>query len=360
MNDNAENLNQPDVLQGRWRSIETKFDEFANCLRRESEFATGQLKQRIMRVVKLLGQQPTRDEVLANRDALEMLLPMLGDRNDSATVETSVRMGVQRIAGNDVYRRNWLQLFWYPALVAVCAFFVCVLLSFTLAPEFEATVLEITGFGISSQGKFFPWVTRLSLGIASFLRVMWIPITVLVCTAVVVIGWINLRGRKSSSSGLGWWDDRNISVRGAVAVWTSHLASLLQVGVPQADAFDIASREAPKMSLRNLSSTLAGRERIISDSQRRPYFPLSKYAMLDHALQMAVGPAKVASLQEVARYYRDRDRFVSTWWMAWFSTGLLWMMGFLVLGIFLAMFIPLSDLIRAITGLTGGVSGLGN
>ena len=88
MNDNAENLNQPDVLQGRWRSIETKFDEFANCLRRESEFAKGQLKQRIMRVVKLLGQQPTRDEVLANRDALEMLLPMLGDRNDSATVET--------------------------------------------------------------------------------------------------------------------------------------------------------------------------------------------------------------------------------------------------------------------------------
>jgi len=353
MTDEAEKLDASEVLSGRWNAVQTQFDDVADCLRRESEFATGRLKLRIVRVVELLKTQPRCDEVLANRDALEILLPLLNNRSDSPSVVSSVRKGVQGIAANDVYRRNWLQLFWYPALVTIVAFFVSVLLSFTLAPQFEATVLEFTKFGVEPQSRLLPLATRITLGAAGFLRAMWIPISLFVCVAVVVVWWFNKRGRIHNRSGLGWWDDQNISVRGAVAVWANHLASLLQVGVGQTEAFDIASREAPKMALRKLSAAMAGRDRIIGDNQATSYFPLRKYAMLDHALQQVAGPAKVASLQEVARYYRDRDRYVSTWWMSWVSTGLLWLVGLMVLWYFFALFLPLRQLIGILSGLTG-------
>lgn len=361
MADEAEKLDATKALAGRWHAVQPQFDVIADCLRRESEFATGRLKLRISRVVELLQKQPKCDEVLANRDALEMLLPLLDNRSESPSVESSVRKGVQRVAGSDVYRRNWLQLFWYPALVIIVAFFVSVLLSFTLAPEFEATIHEFTQFGVEPQADLLPAVTRISLGAAGFLRVMWIPISIFVSATVVGIWWCNRRGRIHNPSGLGWWDDQNISVRGAVAVWANHLANLLQVGVGQTEAFDIASREAPKMSLRKLSAALAGRDRIVDDGPNRSYFPLRKYAMLDHALRQVAGPAKVVSLQEVARYYRDRDRYVSTWWMSWLSTALLWFVGLLVLWYFLAMFLPLKELISILSGLTNiGVQGLGN
>ena len=360
MSAGGDNLNDPNLFQIHWHAVEAKFDDIADCLRRESEFATGRLKLRIARVYEMLESQPTRDEILANRDTLEMLLPLLVKHGGSVPVETSLRAGVKKIAGNHVYRRNWLPLFWYPALVVVLAFFVCVISSFTLAPQFEVAVLESAKLEIAQGGSSLPWETRFSLATASFLRAMWIPITVVVCLAVVALWWINRRGRVFNRSGLGWWDDQSVSVRGAVAVWASHLASLLQVGVPQVEAFEIASREAPKLALRNLSLALAERDRFSKQVQRRPYFPVRKYAMLDHALQMGPGSAKIASLREVAHYYQDRDRYVSTWWMAWLSTALLWLTGGLVFGIFMAIFLPLKGLITSLTGLTGVPVGLGN
>ena len=357
MSAGTDNLNDSNFLPTDWHAVEAQFDNIADCLRRESEFATGRLKLRIVRVYEMLEGEPTRDEILANRDALEMLLPLLVKRVGNVTVETALRTGVQRIAGNDVYRRNWLQLFWYPALVVILAFFVCVVSSFTLAPQFEAAVLGGVTIENPQRAFFSPWETRFSLATASVLRAMWIPITVVACLAVVALWWINRRGRLQNRSGFGWWDDQSVSVRGAVAVWASHLAGLLQVGLTQVEAFEIASHEAPKSELRNLSLALAGRDRLPNQVQRRHYFPLRKYALLDYALQMEPGAAKIASLREVARYYRDRDRYVSTWWMAWLSTALLWMAGGLVYGIFLAIFLPLKGFI---TGLTGVPVGLGN
>ena len=112
MTDDAEELNAAETLADRWSAVQSQFDDVADCLQRESEFSTGRLKLRIARVVELLQGQPTRDEVLANRDALEILLPLLDNRKESSSVESAVRKGVQGVAGNDVYRRNWLELFW--------------------------------------------------------------------------------------------------------------------------------------------------------------------------------------------------------------------------------------------------------
>ena len=363
MNDHEkEFLHDAGVLQMSWRDIESHLGDFSQCLERESEFASGRLKLRIMRVLSLLQSEPSLEEILAHRDALAALLPLLTHRDQEISIESAVRKGVQRIAGNDVYRRNWLQLFWYPALVTIIAFFVCVLLSFTAAPEFELTLQEFakTSGDVQIKSEQFPWVTRFSLGAASFLRVMWLPIVLLFLFLTVGIRWINNLGRKNNPSGLGWWDDRNVSVRGALAIWSDHLSSLLQVGVSQTDAFQLASREAPKKSLRQLSAVLAARDRMDVDNQFKPYFPLRKYALLDYALKLNPLPAKAATLQEVSAYYRDRDRHVSTWWMSWLSSALLWLTGVLVLLIFLSVFIPLQHLISEITGLVSGVVGIGN
>ncbi len=360
MSQGADNLNGPNVPQTDWAAVESKLDDVVDCLRRESAFATGHLKLRITRVQELLAQQPTRDEILVNRDALEMLLPLLVEQNGDVTAETTVRAGVERIAGNDVYRRNWIQLFWYPVLVLICAFLVCVILSFNVAPQFEAVVKEYGGFGFQPDRRDFPWVTRFSFATASFLRTMWIPITLAAFVAGIAVCWINKSGRRNNPSGFGWWDDQNVSVRGAVAVWANHLASLLQAGVTQLEAFEIASREAPKPALRSLSLALAQRDRLTRDNQLQHYFPLRKYAMLDHVLKMTPGRAKVVGLREVARYYRDRDRYVSTWWMSWLSTALLWMVGAIVFGIFMAMFVPLNGIISGLSGLTGAPPGFGN
>jgi len=344
----------PHFLQSRWQEIENQFHEVVDCLQRESRFATGRLKVRVARVIEFLGSQPERDAVLANRDALSMLLPLLTSQNNSESVESLVRKGVRRIAGNDVYRRNWLQLFWYPALVMIVAFFVCVFLSFAVAPKFEATLL---GMGLSmdfsfDDGRRLPWLTRLSFAVASFLRTLWIPIVVLGFAAAIGIWWINKWGRRNNPSGLGWFDDQNISVRAALAIWSGHLAGLLEIGVSQTEAFEIASRDTPKRSLRNLSSALASRDRVTGANEQRPYLPLRKYAMLDYALKETTLPAKVVALEEVSRYYRDRDRYVSTWWMAWVSSAMLWMIGLSVFGVAIAFFSPLRDMITGLTGLT--------
>jgi len=357
LKDNTDISNEP--LSQRWREVEDQFDDVVDCLRRESKFATGQLRLRLERVVELLDRNPTRDDVLANRDALATLHLLLDNQNGPVSVEFSVRKGVQRIAGNDVFRRNWLQLFWYPVLVVIAAFFVCVFLSFTVAPDFEKTLGGFANVSNNFQIETvqFHWVTRSALAIASFLRAMWIPIVVLSCAATGFIWWVNRTGRKTNSSGLGWWDERSISVRAALAIWSEHLASLLSIGVSQTDAFEIAKRDVPMASLRNFSTVLAERDRVIGQSEPMPYLPLRQYALLDHALKLNSLPAKVAALREVSIYYRDRDRYVSTWWMAWLSSAMLWMTGALVLGIFLAIFLPLHALIRDIAGLVAPLVG---
>jgi len=218
----------------------------------------------------------------------------------------------------------------------------------------EATLL---GMGLSmdfsfDDGRRLPWLTRLSFAVASFLRTLWIPIVVLGFATVVVIWWINKWGRRNNPSGLGWFDDQNISVRAALAIWSGHLAGLLEIGVSQTEAFEIASRDTPKRSLRNLSSALASRDRVTGANEQRPYLPLRKYAMLDYALKETTLPAKVVALEEVSRYYRDRDRYVSTWWMAWVSSAMLWMIGLSVFGVAIAFFSPLRDMITGLTGLT--------
>ena len=341
-----------------WPVIESKLNGFADCLERESEFASGRLKLRINRVLLLLKSKPQREEVLANRDALAVVLPLLIHDDEDISIESAVRKGVQRIACSDVYRRNWLQLFWYPGLVLIIAFFVCVLLSFTAAPSFESILEQ---FGFRTQDPRFPLSTRFSLGVASFLRVLWLPISMVLLLAAISLGWMNHSGRKNNSSGLGWWDDRNVSVRGALAIWSDHLASLLQVGVSQTDAFELASRDAPKRSLRQLSEVLAERDKVSDENTLRPYFPLQKYAMLDHALKLKASPAKVATLREVSIYYRNRDRYISTWWMSWLSLAMLWLTGAMVFVIFQSIFSPLNFIVRDITGAVSGVvSGIGN
>ena len=353
-------------------ALQRHLGDVVGCLERESSFSSGRLKVRLTRVVNFLRQNPNLDQVLQHRDALALLLPIFNAAtpDDSAArldadpltrgkVEIAVRSGVQRISETSVYRRNWLQLFWYPALVLIVAFFVSVILSFTVALEFEGLLQNL--FGGNQNIQLFtvrtPWLTQLVLAIASFLRLAWATITFLSCVAIFVAAWANYRQRRQSESGLGWWDDQNISVRGALAIWSDHLSSLLKVGVSQTEAFEIVSRESPKMSLRKLSSALADRDKAVASDAVKPYFPLRKYALLDHALNQNSLPAKTTALDEVAFYYRHRDQFVSTWWMSWGSTAMLWLTGLAVLGLFLAIFLPFYSFIR---GLTGAVSGLGN
>lgn len=366
MKDANQHLNAPMnamVMRDHWTSVQARLNDVLNCLERESTFASGQLKLRLTRVAEFLEQDPDCDDVLNNRDALALLLPVwdvvAGQGGVSVAsrgeVEIAVRQGVLRIAATSVYRRNWLQLFWYPAVVLSVALVVSVVLSFMVAPQFKAMLEDMymfVGAGkANGNPEWLPWITRLAFSIAGFLRLAWPGIAIGFGVLIFAVFWINRQQRRRRASGLGWWDDQNISVRGALAVWSDHLANLLKAGTPQTEAFAVASGGNPKEALRKLSSALAERDRAITDGDVKPYFPLQKYAMLDHALKQDSLTDKSTALEEVAFYYRNRDRFVSTWWMSWISTALLWMTGAIVLLLFLAMFLPLYGTIRALSGL---------
>jgi hypothetical protein len=347
----------PVELVERWAEIEAHLDDIVECLDRESILGTGALANRVDAVSHLLKTSPRLKAVLSNRDTLQLLLPLISGSMESTTIahsiESSVRNGVQRIAHNEVYRRRWLQLFWYPIAVVIVAFFVCVLLSFIAAPELERLLRQLAGLdGVAgSSVTDFPWVTQLFFGVAKVLRSLWVGIIVLVAAAAIGACWVNRRGRMRNASGSGWWDEYSVSVRGALAVWADHVASLLTVGIGSADAFRFASAQALKYPLRNLSNALAVRERVVG-TQKQRYFPLRKYAMLDQALKLESPLAKITALEEVSRYYADRDREVSTWWLAWASSAILWMTGALVFFMFIAMFLPIRGVISGLTGAT--------
>lgn len=351
MNDPNTIVTLPKQLQTDWTIVSSVIGDVVDCLERESVFASGHLKMRLEQLIIFLQQTPRCEEVLANPDALAIFLPMLTDRSvsdnnrtqtapDRGIVESAVRQGVDRISRNDVYRRNWLQLFWYPGLVALVALIVCIFLSISVAPQFEALAIEMTQ-GIAPQNDAgevrLPWQSKIVFSIAAILRQCWWMIF-----AGIGIGtWAgvsaNSKGRKEATH-LGWWDDKTISVRGAIAVWADHLSSLMRAGLNQTDAFTVASQRALKKNLRQLSSVLAKRDQATRSGEQRPYFPLRKYAMIDHALSETDPNAKLEALDEVAFYYRNRDQQVSTWWISWVSTGLLWSMGLVVIGILIPIY----------------------
>lgn len=376
-------------LESNWSTVTSAMGDVVECLERESIFATGHLKTRLQDLVEFLGQEPSCDEVLANADALVMLLPLLGHPQhgkellpeamvESApmpsspklsspkrsspklsspipplAVESVVRYGVGRIDRRAVYRRNWLQLFWYPASVALVALAICIFLSIKVAPQFEIAITEfVKGFDEMEIDDPYqlPMLTQIVFSAGAFLRSYGLLMLIVAGVAAWWLRRANMQGRRGPAK-LGWWDDRTISVRGAVAVWADHMASLLHAGVDQTDAFTIASGQAPKRNLRRLSAVIARRDQALNPDDDRQYFPLKKYAMVDYALSENFLPAKIEALEEVAFYYRNRDQLVSVWWISWVSTGLLWLMGLLVLVMFLAVLMPLHDLGQFLTSL---------
>jgi len=68
-----------------------------------------------------------------------------------------------------------------------------------------------------------------------------------------------------------------------------------------------------------------------------------RYPLIYNSFSLNDRPAKIAILEETARYYR--------WWLAWLSKAIIFLIGAVLLYVVASMFLPLLSII---SGLTGG------
>lgn len=344
-----------DRLEDRWSGVQKIRHEFAAEI---DQMAAG-LPQRPRKKLRSLGQWfrgPARFEDALNRpDVFAICFPLLkadsagqdavADIGD-ADLPQAVRAGFQTLAGHGAGRRRWFAVMLYPMLLLICVAVLGIGFSFWLARDFESMFTE---FGIQ-----LPAATRLTLSVAKLVRDGWMVGAFGLAAVALLCLVMNRRGRDRRPFGLTWTDQQLMNNRNVVASWAWHVSLLLESGLSQNDAINIAGGASGVAWLRRSSTTWTRRDQSVhspgSPVRDRVILFLPKYELLNSVIEQPRSNGQMALLREVAAHYWDRDRSASDWWIEFLVAWFIWIVGAAIVLMVMSLFMPL---LAVITGLTG-------
>ncbi len=234
----------------------------------------------------------------------------------------------------------------YPSVILSIAFGVVVIILWKVIPVFR-TLFE--GFNVE-----LPLLTRMVIGLSSFLQSYFVLIAVF-----AVIGVMGVRSYYKTDKGRLSIDALLLRVpiigeilrKIAVARFTRTLATLLSSGVPILEGLDITAKTAGNAILENVVRQLRRsieEGKTISDPMRQSnFFP----TMVTQMVSVGETTGELDTmLTKVADYYEEEVDVVVANLLTILEPVMLVILGVIVGGIVIAMYMPLFKLIQVLSG----------
>jgi type IV pilus assembly protein PilC len=300
------------------------------------EMPSGRRRRELTEVCGILSRGEVEAATAALATAPEYWIPLIGSTagsNDSAAV---LRNFIAESQQADETRRQWWTLLAYPLFLIGFATLVLVLLSYMVVPTFQSIFED---FGLELP-RLTLWIINVSEWLTTGAPFLLIGVLLIAVATAIQLGGPVL------SEWFGNWFGRSTSM----ARFAGSTADLLAGGIETPDALRIAGRTAKGGRLQRASQTLASLlesgDVAIAERWRGPVTATIFYAVTAE-LPMA---ARIRLLQEIANCYVDRARSQVSWNQGILGPLTIFIVGFVVALVALALFLPLIDLINNLAG----------
>ncbi len=243
-------------------------------------------------------------------------------------------------------KRKTVSALIYPAILTSLAFVLVAIIVLTVVPAFSDFY--------ASFGAELPLVTRIIVSVSDFIRGQYLLILVGIVAAVAAfIGWIRRPGQQARFDRivLGVPFIGEIAAKFATSQMARTLATLLGGGLPLVNALDIAASSVGNQFMARELEVVSARVRegvsFSSALEARRVFP-------EVAVKMAEVGESTGALQDmlntVADFYDEEistnmDRFITL-----VEPVLLVIMGIVIAGLLLALYMPLFQLSSVLAG----------
>lgn len=319
-------------------------DQIVSSLAVTAESLSGSLRRRLRRLADYLAFGDGIETVLGQPMLLEIYLG-LRETNDPAQshIDAIVQNVVARTWQQRLTGMPWWSSLLYPVVVLGISALVLIGACWLVVPVFETMFDE---FGLT-----LPLPTIAIIGLSHWILSPWSYVAaMLVATCVVALVWLVRGHERYADTSPRWLESVFDSTRKVWADWAWHLSLLLRSGQPESDAIVIAGSASGRRWLRTGSAAWANR----IGRGEQPFADITHFRgppcqLLSSALELdASVDDKAAMLHGVAQVYWDRDRLRFGRNLSWLSPLLVFLVGFIVWFIMIALFMPL---VRLISGL---------
>ena len=258
----------------------------------------------------------------------------------SGSLEEVLRRYVTYTKTIDRVRRKTLSALIYPVVLLVLSLLVVAVIVLRVVPEFSNFY--------DGMGASLPVATQVLLAISSIVgNYFWLLLAVTVSGGFMLWGWFREPSRRT------WLDQRLLDLPGigdvATKFSTSQLArtlsTLLGGGIPLVSALDVASRS---ISNRHLAKTLTHIAQEVREGQSLSFCMRQRPAFPSVAIKMVEVGESTGALQDmlnnVADFFDEEIDTALTRFMALIEPVLLLVMGVVIAGLLISLYLPLFQL----------------
>tara|TARA_B100000686_G_scaffold330418_1_gene392652 strand:- start:3794 stop:4999 length:1206 start_codon:yes stop_codon:yes gene_type:complete len=263
---------------------------------------------------------------------------MAGEK--SGGLEEVLRRYVTHTKTMERVRRKTLSALIYPIVLFALSILVVAVIVLRVVPEFSSFY--------DGMGASLPVATQALLAISSIVgNYFWLLLAVTVSTGFVLWGWFREPQRRT------WLDERLLGLPGIGDVATKFstcqlartLSTLLGGGIPLVSALDVASRS---VSNRYLAQTLTDIAQEVREGQSLSGCMRQRSTFPPVAIKMVEVGESTGALQDmlnnVADFFDEEIDTTLTRFMALIEPVLLLVMGVVIAGLLISLYLPLFQL----------------
>jgi type II secretory pathway component PulF len=287
------------------------------------------------------GSITAEDATSALRTLPGYWIPLLSAATVSRDPGRILREFLRESEQAEELRRQWWQTLAYPLLLVGLAAGVLVALSFLVIPIFRHV---FSGFGLRT-----PLPTYVVLTIAEWITSGRILLVIIVATLLGfgfyhALRWLSPTLRE-------WWADCFATWLGhstTIARFTQFTADLLEAQISPAHALRLAGQATGSRSIQRAASRVAaGLETATEEARDKNRRLLTR--TVHYALVSGISNAsRVRLLREISASHAERVRWRLSWTRGFVEPLAILVVGLLVGGVTLALFLPLFNLLHAL------------
>jgi type IV pilus assembly protein PilC len=264
----------------------------------------------------------------------------------SGNLESVLRRYVSYVKIVSSVKRKTVSALVYPAILVLLSFCVVTIIVVKVVPEFSAFYNQF--------GKQLPLSTRMIVGVSAFVTTYYyLILAVLVGGAVVVYGWLKRPGQRRRLDRL----ILRLPMLGPIAQKFSTsqgsrtLATLLGGGIPLVNALEVTSRSVANQYM---SAELLRSAQQVREGRSLAASMLESGVYPDVAIKMVEVGESTGALQEMLNSLSDfYDEEIDTnlgRFITIVEPALLVIMGIVIAGLLLSLYMPLFNLSSALSG----------
>lgn len=330
------------TLKSNWDLIENSRAVMSKQISSLADSLFGTRRKQLKSISRWLNGTEGYEQALKRPDVLCFCQPWVDTILSKSTpepltefeIEAAIGKGFCKFETRAALPRNLIP-FLYPLFSFYALMTTIILGSIWIIPEFKKLFEE---FGIS-----LPLITQSVLRLSQWIQAVWMPIVAVLVLVPIVLLILARISQYNSAYSLSWFDRRLRRHRTKLSAWATHVASLLSAGLDETEAVQIAGSCSASSRLRANCVAFA-------ENPKHNLLDPGRYPLIYNSFSLNDRPAKIAILEETARYYRSVSRVVQSWWLAWLSKAIIYLIGAVLFYVVAAMLLPLLSIISGLTG----------